>query len=791
MSKVITALLVFAFSFLMYPIFLFRRIWWFGTRGNFDFSSFFTIVTREHRQALHATVLFLLLQVSLLLVLCWQQGWNKAKRSFLRIFRIVFITGTMGWLAVFAVPPFRLFIPVLLPVTALGILYHAILESRTLFSCKSPSVIKCIADFFGSRNIRHAAKVVFLFALLFHSISFFKVAVRQSAEGSRDYLLTGDQPAYMYMAHSLVHDRNLDVATNQLPFSVYSREGGKHAGGVRRHNPRLRPGTPAYEERSAAFGDAIYSTHRPGTSFLIAPFYAIGHLMGDYHRGWVVAFLLVLFAFAARDIFIAAKILTTNDSLALCFSMGATMLVPVVVMSTAVFSETIMFFVMARMIRHAVENDLRWFRNLEISILFSFSPWLQDKYGLWCLPFVVMRVIMLWPNWKAYILPALPFAVSAYFMAQFNLLLYGRILPSTGTLGSFHPFSDAIKVGIPGIWFDWGYGLLMLAPITILLPAGLLAIHRTRKSLKKGALYHYSLIAALFTVLLVGTLITGMWWAWWGAFAPPNRFMLPLVPLVSVAAIVYFSETKNVYALAFWFLSAFMGLEVILRPYLWYSRRNPAVFVSGTFFWDLFAVRFGPFVPYYQNTNMNQLIVVAVGIIVACLFVCKIYKRGIWPRKMKIILWGALIACITFLGFDSVYLSKQLADGDLPFAIGYIRHPSLVRVDNHENDYLLSFDMWLQHVPGNFAMGVHFLSEDQRNVIAQDDFDLNVYLRDIIMPDPELRQVWENEGFFMIRQLLEDVPDNAAYVRFTPYNPAGTQNLRFHIRSNGNVLAIK
>ncbi len=765
-----------------FPIFLLQRIWWIGAQKQDPHSALANIVTSEYRYAAQKALVFLLFQILTWILLRYKLSHKDAIFAFRKCFRVVLYAGIAGWLAAFAVPPFTAFAPLLLPLSTIWTLYHLIFRViLPVYQHAFKSTAQIIAGL--AQRMPHPFLWVFVFSILFHSIALFKVALPIN-ENSRDYLLTGDQPAYFYMADSLVRNQSLNVATNILPVSVYRREDGKHAGGPTRHNPHLRAGSAEYEARAKAFGDAMYSTHRPGTSILIAPFYAIGHLMGDYHRAWIAMFLIILVACAAREIAIIVQYLTSNTAMAMLFGMGGTMLLPVSVMSVAVYSETIMFFIVARLLRLAFENNLKWYRNLEISLWFSLSPWLQDKYGLWCLPFVIMRIIMLWPNWKAYILPALPFALSAFSMIKFNMLLYGRILPASDSLGSFLPLDDALRQGIPGIWLDWEYGLVMLAPVTLLLPAGIISINRALKSYHPNLVFRTMLLSSICTVVAATTIITGTWWCWWGGFAPPNRFMLPLVPVVTLTAALFTVQMRNRISIILWTMSIAMGIEAILKPGMWYLRVHPARFVTNTMWPDILKIRFPPFVPYYQTSGLQVPIMIALALFAVGYFVIILFNKNPVGKRCLIAMRLVFLICLLLLAYLSTakYRNHKIEKTDIPFAIGYMQNTHLT-YEPQSKELTLATDLYVHYFPGNFAMAVHYMASDGKSLLGQDDFDLNLYRRNVVYHDEKYLSAWREKGILKVRKIIAPPPPEAEYVRVRVYDPGGGNDYRPQARS--------
>ncbi len=110
-------------------------------------------------------------------------------------------------------------------------------------------------------------------------------------EQRRDFLLTGDEPAYLMTALSLARDGDTDVANNSeaKDYLIYQ------------HRPYQGSGFSFYNKlvhgrisgREQSWGKARYMRHRPGTSVLIAPVFFLAH---HNHRFW--AYTLLSFCFA-------------------------------------------------------------------------------------------------------------------------------------------------------------------------------------------------------------------------------------------------------------------------------------------------------------------------------------------------------------------------------------------------------------------------------------------------------------------------------------------------------------
>ena len=629
---------------------------------------------------------------------------------------------------------------------------------------------------------RRAGWVVFVAAFAIHLIPWWNVTTRE-LDGNRDYLLTGDQPAYLYMADSLVMDRDLDVSNNFLPKGVYHRDDGRHAGGVERHNRDVRPGSPDYLAREKAFGDASYSTHRPGTSFLIAPLYFIGTQLGDYHRALSCLLLVLLTALALRELTLAATILTGQPWGALLMGLALAVSVPVAVMSVAIFPETIMFYVLSRMIRLTTEHKLGWRHSIEMGIWLSLAPWLQDKYLLWVLPFIIVRLVFLWPRWRTIVISAMPVVLSALAMIQFNLLLFGQMLPKN-SLGRFLTFRESIMSGLPGTWFDWGFGLMVLAPFSLLSLAGILLWWREGKQNTVSL----ATLAASLATLVAGKWIIGTWWCWWGGFAPPNRFMftlLPLTALFAMIATIHARGTLRALAVVIWMVSAALGIDALFHPELWYTSDFPSATIAAALGLDNFAARFPPLFPGVYESNSRGLFMTAAGMIALLGLAWQTQRYGA-PIRDRIVV-PLLLLTLLMAGLPAANVTAPvIGSRDIPTRVGVLIEPVLQPEAN--GAYALETDFFYRKLHGPLALGIHFLN-DRGRVISQADFDLNDYRNEWIHAADENRQRWATDHTIHVRRTLHP-PQGTTSVRIQLYNPALATTYGSQKRGKPDFIAL-
>ena len=490
---------------------------------------------------------------------------------------------------------------------------------------------------FNSRtpgNISFSKFSCILFALIvaIHIIPWINVAW-PVIENSRDKYLTGDQPAYLYLTESIVKDRDLDVSNNNLNNTIYHKSGqDKHSGGIRTHNPDVQHGTGKHNILSDNFQNSEYSTHRCGLPLIISPVFAAGNFLGGWERRLITMFMIIIIGLGFREIFLSlcSLCIAVVPSFILCLIASAS--VPAIVISTSIFPEIMIFFIISRLIRIVINNGNKPARCIEAGALFAFSPWLQDKYGLWTLPFFAILLLINRKSIINLVCLASPTVVSGIIMIKRNLFLYGQILPKN-SVGYFVSIQKAFLSGLPGTWLDWGYGLFMLAPFSILTIPGLYFFW------KKSDLHSFRIKSTgLVSVLLTGWLFLGFWFGWDGGFAPPNRFMFTLLPVCIITSIIatckLHEKTQNA-AIILWIITLLTGIEAMIHPESWYSMTNPAPYIANILGTNVFSVRYPPHYPLDFSDNTGGFLLIFLFVILAIYFSINISRSRIFRITQK------------------------------------------------------------------------------------------------------------------------------------------------------------
>jgi hypothetical protein len=348
---------------------------------------------------------------------------------------------------------------------------------------------------------------------------------------SRGLSFSGDEPHYLLITHSLVHDGDFDL-TNNYNARDYSRFLAPESTIVAHTLAGKKTGTQ-------------YSFHSPGISFLLLPFYALGELLGKTGLILLVRFGMSLFgALFGIQIYLYALQEWKKTGLAFTLWLLTGLTVPVFFYAVSVYPEIViaLFALTAfRLLRFSgrmsparlallgfLLTSFIWFHALKY--FFLMGP--LFVYALWIL--IVKRKVRAGLAWfMAW--PVLGTALYFYF----QYALYGSLNPTAvswqGAMDGPQTLSwvKTLFTGIPfrfrldtllGYFLDQRDGLLLYAPIYFIALLGIVeAARRKRKDL--GLLLFIAAPYVLVSAFL--TQRTG--------YAPQAR---PLVAVIWVMALL-------------------------------------------------------------------------------------------------------------------------------------------------------------------------------------------------------------------------------------------------------------
>ena len=313
----------------------------------------------------------------------------------------------------------------------------------------------------------------------------------------------GDEPHYLMVADSLLRDHDLSLERDyaEARYAVF-------------HDAPL---APHYRVRGR--GGEIYSLHAVGLSILILPAWALAGYAG------VTVFMALLAALVAREVREWVRALTDRDGLAEAAGWLAVLTPPLAHYAGLVFTEVPAALALSLGLRVARRPQAGLREWLAVGFAAAALPWLNVRYGLLAMV-VVSHALWRSPRVRAFLAVLVPCAVSAAALLLHHHRLYGFWNPSR-VYGRHPEFAlGTLREGLPGLLLDQEFGLLVYAPVLVLALPGLVYLFRRDRPLALAA------GAAVAGVVLTA----GTWHMWRGGFNPPGRFLVPIAPLLLVAA---------------------------------------------------------------------------------------------------------------------------------------------------------------------------------------------------------------------------------------------------------------
>ena len=325
--------------------------------------------------------------------------------------------------------------------------------------------------------------------------------------------ITGDEPHYLLIATSLLRDGDLDVLNNYRdkhyqPFYPY------HLGDARKP-----------EDMHALYGPdgGLYSKHGVGLPLLLLPAMRLGGTEGGH--GLAIVFMLGVAAALSTQIFFLARESTGRAAVAILAWAAVAFTSPLLLYAGQIYPEVpgalLVVWGVRAVWRAGARTPVGYGDALRLGTAVALLPWLHLRYvplaavlavaGLVaCAP----RLRQLWP-WLAG-----PPAVAGALLLALNRRLFGG-LPAADEYGTFA--AQNVLTGTPGLFFDQQFGLLVYAPVYLIALFGLPLVPRRLPGLRGAVLLAtlglYALFAAAFSY-------------WYGAYSPPSRMLVPVLPLL-------------------------------------------------------------------------------------------------------------------------------------------------------------------------------------------------------------------------------------------------------------------
>lgn len=361
---------------------------------------------------------------------------------------------------------------------------------------------------------------------------------------ARYRLLTGDEPHYFFVAHSLAFDGDIDLANNRRRKDFLAFANFRVSGYVKSRRWLLRRvgrHSSLHAESEEYWRRRALPTQPVGTSALIVPAYRLGHWWGRRIRFTVTLFFHAL---AAATALVTADLswrLTRSRAVSLLVAAGFALSAPLLFYSVPVYPDlpgalliALSLWLLVRVQQE--EGAPPTLRALALGICSAALPWLHPRFWPSALLLLVAGAWLVLAR-RPRRAPAagllLPWALSAAGLVLYHQALFGVPWP----VSMAPPFSLAMALGSgwPGLLFDRDRGLLMFTPLAVFSFPGLAILWRTGAVAGRAAVL---LLAGYFA--LVGSNA-----GWPGGLSPPLRYWVPAIPPVALAAAAFLAATPK------------------------------------------------------------------------------------------------------------------------------------------------------------------------------------------------------------------------------------------------------
>jgi hypothetical protein len=320
------------------------------------------------------------------------------------------------------------------------------------------------------------------------------------------YHITGDEPHYLVIATSLLRDHDLDVLDNYRdkdyqPFYPY------HLGDPR--DP---------EDMHALYGRGghLYSKHSLGLPLLLLPSMALGG------HGLATVFMMGVAALLSVQTFLLARRCCGSRRISLVAWAAVSFSPPLLLYADQFYPEVPGALLLVAAVRGVLSARLDRRRIVAVSLAVGALPWLHLRY----VPLAV--VIMLAALWRVRrardLVPwlVLPAAAAGAALLALDWRLYLGV-PRVDDYGVVSWTN--LLAGVPGLLLDQQYGLLVYAPVYAV---ALLGLPLVRRSVAGKATWAIPAVLAAYYAFIASFSY------WFGAFSPPARMLVPVVPLLVV-----------------------------------------------------------------------------------------------------------------------------------------------------------------------------------------------------------------------------------------------------------------
>jgi len=377
------------------------------------------------------------------------------------------------------------------------------------------------------------------------------------------YSVSGDEPHYLMISHSIVVDQDMNVANN------YANNDGRFFG-----HDGLDMGLHAVPARNGE----VRPIHNVGLAVALVPVYAVAQQLaglpsdamlsrvrmtrGLFAYSIISLFLIVVTVIALLLLAQALAQVTGNHQAARLLVLIGGMSPPIVSHSFLVFPEVpaLLMTCLVLWLAFKAPSTADRVTLMGVTLGLGLLPWTHNKFILYVPGLMAVLAWKRWELWRRLSGAERGVLASLFVLPQVGLVVWTWL--EWGTLGGALtadrlPFSTVMLAsGLPGLLFDRQSGLLAYAPFYWLVPASWwLTRRRTWPFLIPAVLLYVP--AAAFTI------------GWWGGFSPAARYIMPLTP-ICLLVIAEALSLKRIRITA----AVLAVFQVVINAVVWQSPRT-------------------------------------------------------------------------------------------------------------------------------------------------------------------------------------------------------------------------
>jgi tetratricopeptide (TPR) repeat protein len=418
----------------------------------------------------------------------------------------------------------------------------------------------------------------------------------------------GDEPHYLLITHSILHDHDLAIRNNYKQRDYQAFFPGKLDVHV-----------------TIAKDDTRYSIHPIGMPLLLVPAYALKGYQG------AVLFMNVMAALLGFFLFLIAFSVTQHKYLSLLLWFVLSFTPPLLLYSSQLYPEIPSALLLAAAYYIiSSQKHKKLSHAIVLGGILAFLPWVQQRM---ILPAVLLLLYHLfltyrskkWDTSSIYfaVIPSIFLALSGLGMAGYYYALFKSPMPSAAynRIG-IDIFSRDIMLreGLLGLFFDQEAGLLTYAPYFLFVFVGFLLLLRRNIPL---------VVFLLLTITSIYIPCAGFTLKWRGAWSPVSRYMVALIPLFFIPLCLGVKHTTcRIYRYTFFFLvmiSFYWSCLFLYTPFSAIMRNNG---INVTFEQASNLIDITQYFPSFTVRPTASLVITGIWIGIICVFSAFAYRSA-------------------------------------------------------------------------------------------------------------------------------------------------------------------